>query len=504
VWLVFLASGLAHLVVPLHTLPSSVLADAGGFACAAAIVVGVRLHRPARCAPWYLFAAAQACFGAGDLIWTLYAEVLHDDPFPSFADVLHLVAYPLFTLGLFLLIRGRISGRDVAGLLDASIIASGLGLLSWTFLMRPIAADDTLSPVALGVSLAYPLADVVLIAMLARLATTPGARTRSYQLLTVGLFLLLGADVAYAVLTTISTFDGGVTDAVYMLSYAACGAAALHPTMRAVSEVAPSTPPRFTFRRFALLGLTTLIVPGLLLEEGVTAPASVDWRGITAGALVLFLLILARIWNLVRRVQDQASQLEAMAHSDALTGAANRRTWDLALPHAMAVAAAAGTEVAVAILDLDHFKRFNDRLGHQAGDRLLADASARWRSLLRTGDVFARYGGEEFCVLLVGCTSEEAVTTLERFRAATPYGQTFSAGVAMWNRAETPEQLLGRADGALYEAKHSGRDRIVLAEVPASPPSGTRRTGPIQPVPIQPVPVQPTEHPAAGRTFQSR
>ena len=478
-WLVYLAAGVvcavAYLVLPRHSLISSVLDDGGGWACAAAIVVGVRIQRPARRAPWYLFAAAQACSGGGDVVWTVYADVLHLDPFPSAADVLYLASYPLSTLGLFLLIRGRTSSRDVAGLLDASIIASGLGLLSWTFLMRPIAADDTLSPVATLVSLAYPVADVLLIAMLARLVTTPGARTRSYQLLTLALLLMLGADIAWAVLNALSSYDGGLPDVGYMLSYASWGAAALHPSMRAVSEVAPSVPARFTFRRFALLGLTTLIVPGVLIEEGVTGPDSIDWGGIGVGALVLFVLILARIWNLVRRVQDQASRLEAVAHSDALTGAANRRTWDLVLPQAMAAAARSGAEVAVAILDLDHFKRFNDRLGHQAGDRLLAEASTRWQSLLRGGDVFARYGGEEFCVLLTGCMAHEAVATLERFRAATPYGQTFSAGLAMWDRVETPEHLLGRADSALYQAKHGGRNRIVLAGSRVTAPPAARR-----------------------------
>jgi diguanylate cyclase (GGDEF)-like protein len=255
--------------------------------------------------------------------------------------------------------------------------------------------------------------------------------------------------------------------------------------MRAVSEVAPSAPPRFTFRRFALLGAATLIAPCVLFEEGLTQPRSIDWRGISAGSLVLLLLILARIWHLVRRVQDQASQLEAVAHSDALTGAANRRTWDVALPQAIASAARSGAAVAVAILDLDHFKRFNDRLGHQAGDRLLAEASARWKSMLRTQDVFARYGGEEFCVLLSGCSADEAVATIEHFRAATPYGQTFSAGLAMWDRVETPEHLLGRADGALYEAKHGGRDRIVLAGSRPSAPQPTPPSEIRRPVPRQ-------------------
>jgi hypothetical protein len=105
--------------------------------------------------------------------------------------------------------------------------------------------------------------------------------------------------------------------------------------------------------------------------------------------------------------------------------------------------------------------------------------------MLRTQDVFARYGGEEFCVLLSGCSADEAVATMEHFRAATPYGQTFSAGLAMWDGVETPEHLLGRADGALYEAKHGGRDRIVLAGSRPSAPQPTPPSAIRRPIPSQ-------------------
>ena len=466
-WLVFAATGLvwavAYLLVPRHTLASSVLDDGGGFVCAVAVVVGVRRHRPARRAPWYLFAAAESCCGVGDVLWTVYSDVLHDDPFPSLADVFYLAAYPLFVAGLFLLLRGRTRGRDVGGLLDAMIIATGLGLLSWTFLMRPIAADASLGLTGQLVALAYPLADVVLLGLLARLLTSPGARTASFRLLTASMLALLAADLAYAVLTTFSSFDGGVTDALWMLSYASWGAAALHPSMRAMTDAGPVEPNRLTLRRFTLLGVTTLVAPGVLAEQGLTVPAEVDWPGVTIGSLVLYVLILARAWTLVQQVQDQSQQLAALAHSDALTGTANRRTWDLALPLALAAAARSGAPVIVSMLDLDSFKAFNDRFGHQAGDRLLKEATAAWRSLLRAEDLLARYGGEEFCLLMAGGPAAAAAETVERLKAATPLGQTFSAGLAQWDGCESPEQLLGRADAALYEAKRGGRDRVVVA-----------------------------------------
>jgi diguanylate cyclase (GGDEF)-like protein len=116
------------------------------------------------------------------------------------------------------------------------------------------------------------------------------------------------------------------------------------------------------------------------------------------------------------------------------------------------------------MLDLDHFKRFNDARGHQAGDRLLADTTAAWREHLRDADLLARVGGEEFVVVLPECGTQLAVQIVDRLRGATPFGQTCSAGVALWDGSESVEGLIGRADAALYQAKEQGRDRTVVPE----------------------------------------
>jgi diguanylate cyclase (GGDEF)-like protein len=157
------------------------------------------------------------------------------------------------------------------------------------------------------------------------------------------------------------------------------------------------------------------------------------------------------------------ARLEAVARTDDLTGLANRRSWDEELPRELARAHRQRQSVCVAMLDLDRFKRFNDELGHQAGDRLLKEAAAAWRSELRATDTLARYGGEEFAVLLPGCDPDQAVRLLERLRGATPAGQTCSAGVASWDGTEDAAALVARADAALYEAKSAGRDRVVTA-----------------------------------------
>jgi diguanylate cyclase (GGDEF)-like protein len=163
---------------------------------------------------------------------------------------------------------------------------------------------------------------------------------------------------------------------------------------------------------------------------------------------------------------DLLGRLTEIALTDELTGLPNRRAWDLRLDDAIR-----GVDpVCVAILDLDFFKAFNDEQGHQAGDRLLKQAAAAWRAELRPADTLARYGGEEFVVLLHERDLELAQAVVERLRAATPRGQSCSAGVARREDGEAASTLLGRADDALYAAKRAGRDRSLIAPAGVSPP----------------------------------
>lgn len=157
------------------------------------------------------------------------------------------------------------------------------------------------------------------------------------------------------------------------------------------------------------------------------------------------------------------AQLQETARTDDLTGLPNRRAWEEELPRELSRANRDGRSVCVAMLDLDRFKRFNDHRGHQAGDRLLKQAASAWASKLRASDMLARHGGEEFSLLLPGCTLEGAQALVQRLRAAMPDGETVSAGIACWDETESPEELVGRADTALYAAKRTGRDRLVTA-----------------------------------------
>lgn len=158
------------------------------------------------------------------------------------------------------------------------------------------------------------------------------------------------------------------------------------------------------------------------------------------------------------------TEVEVLAVTDILTGLPNRRALDERLPSEFARARRNGSPLCLAILDIDCFKVYNDTHGHLLGDALLRNCAVAWDSELRGEDTIVRFGGEEFVVLLPDVGAEEASEILERLRAVTPGGQTCSAGLACWDELESADDLIGRADVALYQAKAEGRDRLVSAE----------------------------------------
>lgn len=212
----------------------------------------------------------------------------------------------------------------------------------------------------------------------------------------------------------------------------------------------------------------------ILVDGRAVGVLVVYWREPVAElpqrVVTLFGLFAAQAASAVERA-DLLARLEALARTDALTGAANRRTMDEALELAMAEARRSGRPMSVAMLDLDYFKAYNDERGHQAGDDLLRAAAEAWRAVLRPGDTLARYGGEEFLVVLPACDPAVAVAVAERLRGALrDSGVTASAGTATWDGLEGAETLVERADAALYAAKAAGRDRTVAGAVASSGP----------------------------------
>jgi diguanylate cyclase (GGDEF)-like protein len=185
----------------------------------------------------------------------------------------------------------------------------------------------------------------------------------------------------------------------------------------------------------------------------------------------ILLLLIAGF--LSARFVVRSRELLLLSTRDLLTGIANRGFFDLRLSEEGERASRVGRPIAVAMLDLDHFKDFNDAFGHSTGDDLLRGIARQMRDFFRTTDVVARYGGEEFAVIIPDGTAEEAASRLEELRRSiselvipvpggTPAGVTVSIGVAAWpGDGETIEDALASADRRLYEAKRKGRNRVV-------------------------------------------
>ncbi|HCI14200.1 MAG: diguanylate cyclase [Gallionellales bacterium GWA2_60_142] len=178
----------------------------------------------------------------------------------------------------------------------------------------------------------------------------------------------------------------------------------------------------------------------------------------------------------IRQLEQELSQVSEMVREDQLTGALNRRGLDAAFEHDAAHADRTESPLCVALLDIDNFKRLNDTQGHQTGDQALIHLSSVIKEALRPSDSVARYGGEEFVILLPDTPLEEGAATIERLQRELTRRFflheneriliTFSAGVAQRDQQEPQDEVIGRADKAMYQAKHSGKNRVIAAPPP--------------------------------------
>jgi diguanylate cyclase (GGDEF)-like protein len=412
----------------------------------------------------WLAGGALLASALGEVLWFLYEHLWHTNPFPSLADVFYLAAYPLLAASFAALVRRETRGADRASLIDASIVVAGAAALSLVLVVEPYVHRGG-SGLDIGVGLAYPLGDLLILGLLTRLLLAPASRPWPVRLLVLATIGMLASDIAFLVLDLQGRFTAGTFVDFGWLCWFGLTATAASMELSAPGEgsrLATSGIPR---ARLALLAAASLMAPAVLVVEGLRGK-NVNGIGIGAVTTLAFLLVLARMAGLVREVQSHATTLTRLSELDPLTGLANRRVWDREVPRAVEAARRSGRLVTVAMIDLDLFKRLNDTRGHAAGDRVLQGAGAAWSNQLRGGDLLARIGGEEFGVLLPGADESTAMEIVERLRAVCPRPMTCSAGVAVLLPQEPTTDLLERADRALYEAKERGRDLAVLSARP--------------------------------------
>jgi signal transduction histidine kinase len=315
----YFAAGLGavalYFALPWDSFAQTLVYDAIGASAAAASLAGARLFRPSLRLPWYLFGAGLLAFSVGDVLFNLYAFVWHrDPPVPSVADVFYLAGYPFLTAGLILLVRCLRADERRSGRIDAAILIAAFGLFQWIFLLQDRLRDGSVAERI--VASAYPAMDVVLLAGLVFFALTPTWRTVSYRYLAASIVLLIFADELYG-LSPERYAQATWLDTAWLLSYVLWGVAALHPSMRELSEPAQAGGPRMSTRRVALLAAALATAPVLLLLQ-VAIGSEIDAVAIALGAGVMCTLVLVRLTGVIHAL-DRLRDTERLARAEAET-----------------------------------------------------------------------------------------------------------------------------------------------------------------------------------------
>ncbi len=425
-------------------------------------------------------------YAVGQAIWTYYQEILHQPPFPSWADAGYLAAYPFLCAGLLLLPRRPLpSAVRLRVLLDGVMMMTGVVAFSWYFVLGPTMLQGSESLFGKLVGAAYPFCDLVLFFCL--LLLWGRARERALRpvvvLFSLGLGCILVIDTAFAYGNLHGTYaTGGLVDMGWPLGYMLLALAtraarqALARTEHARKAYPACAPTPSLWR--ALLPYAFLPAVGaLVVATGHLRDATPLEQGVWIGAGVLGAVVVLRqvvalleTRQLYRQVEERNqalaaanARLETLASTDPLTGLLNHRAFYARLDKEIARADRSGRPLALLLVDLDDFRAINNTHGHQAGDRALVAIAAALRGSLRAGDSAGRYGGDEFVALLPEADLGEALAVAERARAAittialaagdATIHATTSLGVAALPRhARDRDALIAAADQAAYAA----------------------------------------------------
>jgi diguanylate cyclase (GGDEF)-like protein len=463
--------------VTLSGVPAEIWFQAVAWLSVATFAFGIR-RNDAFGLPWLLVGGGFALFVVGDLLFTLNEYVFEIETFPSSADIAYLAGYPLLAIGLAALVRR--GGKGHSALIDAGILITPIAVAGFVYIIEPTAAFGV-TFLEKAVSAAYPLGDLVCLAVLIRLvvgmggsSATRDGRGRVNQalgMLVATLIALLLGDVIFLSTTLSDSYvSGGWSDGLFLLSYVALGATATHPAVAAVDQPRPPTEVSLSRRRLGLLAVAALVTPTMLAIQWVRA-AELTVPLVVGGTVVTFLLVVARMSGLVQALESSRSQLRFEATHDLLTGLPNRQLFNARLQEMLRRGAAG----ALLFVDLDRFKAVNDTLGHHEGDQVLVEVGQLLRSAVRSSDMAARLAGDEFVVLIDSESEAEVLAIAERLVRSVHVTRmagvdalvtTASVGLKQWpagTPADRADHLLKAADDAMYDAKHLDGNTLVIS-----------------------------------------
>ena len=446
--------------------------SAAVLACSAA---GWRWRRsaPGAARPWLLLSLASGSWALGEAVWS-YLELLSGrvTPFPSLADVGFLAFPVLAGCGLLLwptaVVRGAARWRT---LLDAALVAGALFIVTSVSALSAVLAAGADSRLAFAVSVAYPIADLVLLTITVVIVAHTG-RTASpaLALLTAGLTCLCLADSGFAFLSATGAYRTGAwPDIGWFTGFLLLAAAAV----AAPSADEPAAVDMETTRKVLLPYVPAAI--GLAVALGHELRGGGDRPALLAAALVIAALLTRQLLavfdnrRLVRELVRMQDELRHQAFHDPLTGLANRALFADRLRHCLDLHRRDLRPLGLLYCDLDGFKAVNDTLGHDAGDEVIRAVAERLRAATRPGDTVARMGGDEFAVLLEdgGDAVAVAARLLQALAQPAVVGRhtiplAASIGIAQLDSGDAPVSgavLLHRADTAMYAAKNGGKGR---------------------------------------------
>jgi two-component system, cell cycle response regulator len=398
---------------------------------------------------WLLIAASIFAWGAAEVYWTIYIEGNASAPYPSPADLGYLAFYPLAVAGLFLLVRAHATSLDPRLWLDGALAALGTAALGFALIFEFVADRTSGSPLQQATTLAYPLGDVVLLALaVGVVAVTRWRPGRTWSLLLAGMAAMAAADVAYTFQTYEATLPGGDwVEPIYLLSAVFLGAEAWQPE-------APPINPEGRFD-----GLREVIVPTLVALTMVALVVMQYFAHASALTTVMWsATMLAVVGRLALSVRANKHLLEQV-RTDPLSGLGSQVRLRLDLE---ARCERSGEEpLRVMLLDLNGFKHYNDTFGHPAGDEMLARLGAQLGEAVRPEGVAYRLGGDEFVVLVDGEADFGAVAK-RAAEALTARGSGYDLSAA-WGaaavpgEADAPTAAMQLADVRMYAQKESRR-----------------------------------------------
>lgn len=422
-------------------------------------VAGVWRYRPTRPGLWLSLGATTMIWALGQAPGVGTARLRVSTL--TVHDLTTALGYVIVITALTLSSRHITRGRSDEALLDIAIHAVAGASVFWGFTWgSPLTEEASVS------ASITPFFDVLTLIAAARLLVL--ARTLVAPLLLASsLLMTFVGDVSSLVLSHGAGYVWWMASGLLMI------AASQHPSMVKLGEHTVQVTPYVERLQLDAMALASLMPPFMLLREADQATL-LGAGPVLACAAGIFFLVMVRLERMRALVDGQRLQLEALARTDHLTSLPNRRTGEAELQRMQVEAIDQGVPLVLALLDLDHFKDYNDRHGHPAGDRLLEATAGAWRRALPPDVFVSRHGGEEFLVVARGRHPDNVRLLLEGLRGTAHDQQTFSAGVAVWDGLESLLALVDRADVALYEAKATGRDRVCFAVPEPVRPSSTR------------------------------